>query len=186
MGMWESALQIFSEIQSPNRVNYITILLALLAGDEAQLARKLYLQSPLLSQALRPLESLETSGIEDKELPVTLDLHELPVEVATLALEVLLKDLQDPSYPSDPSDPSDPNSEIRKSVQLHIITGHALHRSAPGATGVTPRRVWQAVLSLLETWPGVELREPGDNPGLVSCVLRGKGGTPLAKSWEET
>lgn len=184
MGMWESALQIFSEIQSPNRVNYVTILLALLAGDETQLARKLYLQSSLLSQALRPLESLETSE-NDKELPVTLDLHELPVEVATLALEVLLKDLQDPSDPSDrsgPSDPSGPNSEIRKSVQLHIITGHALHRSAPGATGVTPRRVWQAVLSLLETWPGVELREPGDNPGLVSCVVRGKGGTPLAKS----
>ena len=184
--MWESALQIFSEIQSPNRVNYVTILLALLAGDEAQLARKLYLQSPLLSQALRPgRESLETAE-NDQELPVTLDLHELPVEVATLALEVLLKDLQDPS------DPSDPNSEIRKSVQLHIITGHALHRSAPGATGVTgvtgvtPRRVWQAVLSLLETWPGVDLREPGDNPGLVSCVVRGKGGNPLATSWEET
>eukprot|EP00435_Cladocopium_sp_Y103_P033796 s1144_g8.t1 len=162
MGMWESALQIFSEIQSPNRVNYVTILLALLAGGEPKLARKLYLQSPLVSQALRPLESLETSEIEDKEL-VTLDLHELPVEVATLALEDLLNDLQDPT---DPSDPSDPNSEIRNSVQLHIITGHALHRS-----GVSPRRVWQAVLRLLETWPGAELRESSsDNPGLVSCV----------------
>ena len=163
MAMWESALQIFSEIPSPNRVNYVTILLALLAGNETQLARKLYLQSPLLSQALRPgEETLETSEIEEL---LTLDLHELPVEVATLALEVLLQDLQDPS---DSSDSSDPNSETKKSVQLHIITGHALHRAA------APRRVWQAVLRLLERWPGVELPEPGENPGLVSArVVRG-------------
>ena len=140
MAMWQNGLRIFAETR-PNRVSYLTTLLALLAADQRHKAKELYLEKPLVS------------GYLDEIL--TLDLHELPVEVATLALEVLLEDVQ---------------SGPEGAVQLHIITGHAMHRSS----GSSARRVRQEVLSFLQRWPGVELKD-NPNPGLVTCEVHPKG-----------
>eukprot|EP00438_Fugacium_kawagutii_P005446 Skav215015 [mRNA] locus=scaffold966:85245:89552:+ [translate_table: standard] len=137
MAMWQSALQVFSQIQEPNRVDYVTTLLAV-AGHAPEIAKDLYLQSPLPAQALRPLD---TPGPG-----MTLDLHDMPVEVATLAVEVLLEDIDAGS-------------------QLVILTGHAQHRSVPG-------RVRQAVLSLLKTRPDVEVQEPEENQGMLICGIK--------------
>ena len=143
MSMWQRALNIFTQIDEPNRVDYSTILLAM-SGDARSLAKDLYLKSPFLPQ-----------GRQEGEVPVV-DLHEMPVAVATLALEVLLEDLQD----------ADHQVDLKPSpITLCIITGHGQHRlDAP--------RLRPAVVELLEAWPGVvDIQQPPENLGIVTCQV---------------
>lgn len=142
MAMWQHALNIFTQIDEPNRVDYSTILLAM-SGDARSLAKDLYLKSPFPPQALR------------QEGEQVVDLHEMPVGVATLALEILLEDLQDARQVDLEVSP----------VTLCIITGHGQHRlDAP--------RLRPAVVELLETWPGVVgIQQPPENLGIVTCQV---------------
>lgn len=142
MAMWQHALNIFTQIDEPNRVDYSTILLAM-SGDARSLAKDLYLKSPFPPQALR------------QEGEQVVDLHEMPVGVATLALEILLEDLQDARQVDLEVSP----------VTLCIITGHGQHRlDAP--------RLRPAVVELLETWPGVvDIQQPPENLGIVTCQV---------------
>ena len=142
MAMWQHALNIFTQIDEPNRVDYSTILLAM-SGDARSLAKDLYLKSPFPPQALR------------QEGEQVVDLHEMPVGVATLALEILLEDLQDARQVDLEVSP----------VTLCIITGRGQHRlDAP--------RLRPAVVELLETWPGVVgIQQPPENLGIVTCQV---------------
>ena len=164
MSMWQHALNIFTQIDEPNRVDYSTILLAMSGDGSTALAKDLYLKSPFLPRVI--------SRQEGEGFPVV-DLHEMPVAVATLALEVLLEDLQD----------ADRQVDLKLSpVTLCIITGHGQHRL--GAPRLRP-----AVVELLEAWPGVvDIQQPPENLGIVTCqvhTLRKKLFFCFLATWDE-
>eukprot|EP00913_Durusdinium_trenchii_P027376 g25683.t1 len=83
VALWEAALGIFAQTQQ-SQVDWMTTLLALCAGTRS-LAKRFYLESPVRVHMRRDPQMRNL---------YTIDLHELPVEVALLAVEVTLDELE--------------------------------------------------------------------------------------------
>ena len=137
VALWEMALSIFHQIplSKINEVDHMTIMVALCSGGQRALAHQMF-----KDKAERCL--------------TILDLHNMPVVVAELAVETALDDL------TGMLDRPDPSEEVQS---LKIITGRG-SRSAGEAL------VRQAVLRMLEARSDVRL-QPSQNPGLLTCIL---------------
>ena len=147
MAMWAEALSIFHDIplQDVNRADYMTVMLALCSGGRRDLAHQVF------------KERRDTTFLV-KSRCLVLDLHNMPVSVAELAVETALNDLEagDISVRGQASQPH--SIEV-----LEIITGR-------GARSQGEALVREAVLRMLEAKPDVTL-EPSSNPGLVICRI---------------
>ena len=136
--MWEEALSIFCQIpiHKKTRVDYLTTILALHSGAKTKMA----------GQVFQELADHCVYGIKRNG---SLDLHNMPVVVAEMAVEAALSDMEQREHAHHPV--------------LEIITGRGVH-----GPGEVESPVRQAVLHMLEGGSRVTLL-PSPNPGLVLC-----------------
>ncbi|CAE8601479.1 unnamed protein product [Polarella glacialis] len=187
--LWERALQVFDDVPAhglkPDEVTYGSTILALHAGGQQEAARLVYSEAvdcSLISPVVRRVS--RNAGVpgefrrDARELhhELVLDLHNLPVVVAELAVEAALDELIALSQPVVHAGSQD--EEVSSSLSLSstvaidateslsIITGRGNH--SPGGEAV----MREAVLEMLDKLGprlGLEAHVDPNNPGLICC-----------------
>jgi pentatricopeptide repeat protein len=154
-GNWQLAVDVLQELQAaglkPNRITCNCVTDALHAANEHQQAEAMYLV--MLQQGLVPHHwSTVRQGM--------LDFHDFTVGMTAAAMRIVLRDIL---LATDPDKKSSSDAYVHDvNSDLHIITGHAMHRADKDGSVLQP-----VIVSMLEGI-GVNCYVNADNKGRLT------------------
>jgi pentatricopeptide repeat protein len=154
---WQLTLDLLAELGAagiqPNAVTYGCVIDALHAAKEHQKVEELYLE--MLQRGLTHYHWNRTPA--DKGM---LDLHNFGIGMAAAVMRIVLRDmlLKSDKSESDPKSSSDAYVHDMNS-DLHIITGHAMHRDVRVGSALQP-----VIINLLKQ-QGIDCHVNPNNKG---------------------